>query len=1070
MDRPQRAEQVRQLFDELVALEPAVRAARLRQIHEQDASLGQELAGLLAGDEEGAAILDDYQHLMQDYRQAVVGLGAEPAALIGQNVGPYIVLEWLGGGGMGHVFKAWDTRLERTVALKFLPAHLSTHEEAKQRFMQEAKAATVLDHPNICTIYEIGESEARQLFIAMPCYGGETLSDKIARGPVPIAQAIRYAMQVAEGLQRAHEVGIVHRDVKPANVMVTEHEHVKLLDFGIAKIADMDLTRTGTRLGTVAYMSPEHARGEPADHRMDVWSLGVMLYEMLTGKRPFQGPHEASVLLAIQNQEPVPVQEQRPEVPPPLAQIVERALQKDPTRRYASMQAMLDDLRPLALLSTPALSIDEQRYVANAALSILSWRQPLGWALLAGVVVLVGIGAWLWAGRNGQPMDAAAPALSIGVMYFDNLTGEPALEWVEVAMVEMLTANLGQFDNVEVLSSQRLFDIMRQVSGEAAVQVDRSTATEIARRAGVRTMLLGSVLGDQQHLRLNTQLVDAASGDLVGSEVVDVGPDASLFTLVDSLTQRLAARLEIQPADRPGEAQVAYTLTSSPEALRHYVEGLQAMYRSNFTQALEQFDAAVASDSTFAMAYYHRELAYSWQTGSADRQALERALRYGDRISERERALIEATFTMLEDLPTRKAAFEGLTARYPDEKFAWYQLGEILYHNYWPRRSVEVFSRAAELDPHFLIAYIHLADVYFHTDEYDKARPLLDRVLALDSAHVEFQLNQAYLDAVTSEGTAARGRLVHLLQQVAADSTINLFSRLDAEAALTMMERDFTRIEGSLLAFRQSGSYGTEGYVLATHSLAGVALLQGDLAAAERYLREARQRHPDSPSQLYEEGLFWLLRARPEAAHTNARKILELHGDSAEPFAEVAVLGWHLRMRAYLEEGNLEEARQALASLEQLKRERESEYGFLHEDALGRLACNEGRTDAALQHFGRAQDAVSFTGTQTGVVVLFRKLLLDAQLGCLEQAGAYETLLQRAGEVPIFVYHFHDYNTSTMAVRLRTTLRQARAYEALGQIPQAIAAYEAFLSFWKDAALPGVREAQIRLAALKNSG
>ena len=1067
MDRLQRAEQVRQLFDELVALEPEARAARLRQIHAQDASLGQELAGLLAGDEAGA-VLDDYQQLMEAYRKAVVGTGGEPAALIGQHIAHYIVLEWLGGGGMGNVFKAWDTRLERTVALKFLPAHLSTHEEAKQRFIQEAKAATVLDHPNICTIYEIGESEARQLFIAMPCYGGETLSDKIARGPVPVAQAVHYAIQVAEGLQRAHEVGIVHRDVKPANVMVTEHEHVKLLDFGIAKIADMDLTRTGTRLGTVAYMSPEHARGEPADHRMDVWSLGVMLYEMLTGERPFQGVHEASILLAIQTRDPVPVQEREPEVPVLLAQIVERALQKDPAHRYASMQAFLDDLRQLAQPQSPTMPAAGGRLLAARTLATKPrWRQPSFLALGAILVVLISIGAWLWLGKNGQEAIASASELSIGVMYFDNLTGEPALDWVEVAMVEMLTANLGQFDNVEVLSSQRLFDIMRQVSGEDAVKVDRSTATEIARRAGVRTMLLGSVLGDQRHLRLNTQLVDAATGNLVGSEVVDVGPDGSLFTLVDSLTQRLATRLQIQPTDRPAEAQVAYTLTSSPEALRHYVEGLQAMYRSSFTEALDQFDAAVAADSTFAMAYYHRELAYSWQTGSADRQALERALRYGDRISERERALIEATFTMLEDLPTRKAAFEDLTTRYPDEKFAWYQLGEILYHNYWPRRSVEVFSRAAELDPHFLIAYIHLADVYFHTDEYHKARPLLDKVLSLDSSNVEFQLNQAFLDVVTGGRTQARDRLVRLLQQAARDSTITLFAKLDAEAALTMMERDFTRMEASLQAFRQSGSYGTEGYVLATHSLAGVALLQGKLAEAERYLREARQKQPNSPSQLYEEGLFWLLRGRAEAARANARKMMDLHDNGTEPFAEVAGLGGHLLFQAHLAEGNQEGARQTLAVLERLKMEQGSEYGFLYEDALGRLACDEGNTDAALGHFAQAQATVSFTGTQTGVVVLFHKLLLDAQLACLEKAGAYEALLQRAGEVPIFVYHFHDYNTSTMGVRLRTILRKAHAYEALGQTPQAIAAYDEFLSFWKDPTLPGVSEARARLAALK---
>ena len=265
----------------------------------------------------------------------------------GQLVSHYEILEKLGSGGMGVVYKARDTRLGRLVALKFLPLHLSLHEEIKQRFVHEARAASTLDHTNICTIFDIGESAGGQLFIAMACYEGQTLREKVAGGPLPLDEALGYALQMADGLERAHEAGIVHRDVKPANVMVTGRGRVKLLDFGIAKMAAVSLTKTGSTLGTAAYMSPEQARGGPVDHRTDVWSLGVVLYEMLTGTRPFRGEYEQAILYSVVHEEPEPVRAVRPEVPEALARVIERMLRKDPGARYQTMPQLRHALAPL---------------------------------------------------------------------------------------------------------------------------------------------------------------------------------------------------------------------------------------------------------------------------------------------------------------------------------------------------------------------------------------------------------------------------------------------------------------------------------------------------------------------------------------------------------------------------------------------------------------------------------------------------------------------------------------------------------------------------------------------------
>ena len=277
--------------------------------------------------------------------QAAVDEAGEAATRQGQRISHYIILEKFGGGGMGVVYRARDLKLKRTVALKFLPPHLSWHEEARERFVREAQAASALNHDNICTIHEIDETDDGRLFISMAYYEGETLKKKIARGPLPLDEALGYAVQMAEGLERAHEAGIIHRDIKPANVMVTSRGRVKILDFGLAKLAGaVDLTRTGVMMGTRAYMSPEQTRGERVDHRTDIWSFGVMLYEMLTGERPFNSDYELAIIYAVLNEDPHPLTQVKADLPPDLEPIVNRCLEKDKNLRYQAASDVEADL------------------------------------------------------------------------------------------------------------------------------------------------------------------------------------------------------------------------------------------------------------------------------------------------------------------------------------------------------------------------------------------------------------------------------------------------------------------------------------------------------------------------------------------------------------------------------------------------------------------------------------------------------------------------------------------------------------------------------------------------------
>ncbi len=269
------------------------------------------------------------------------------SSLIGQTVSHYTILEKLGAGGMGVVYKAEDTRLKRTVALKFLPPEFTHDQAARERFFHEALAASALDHQNICSVHELGEHDGRT-FLVMGFYEGETLKQKIERGPLKIEEAIDIAIQTAKGLSRAHEADIVHRDIKPANLIVTTRGEVKILDFGLAKLAGRTLlTRTGSTIGTAAYMSPEQARGENLDHRTDVWSLGVVLYEMIAGRRPFTSDYEQALIYQIINAVPEPLQEVHLDQNPGLQRILDRALAKQAADRFHTMEEFEEDLQTI---------------------------------------------------------------------------------------------------------------------------------------------------------------------------------------------------------------------------------------------------------------------------------------------------------------------------------------------------------------------------------------------------------------------------------------------------------------------------------------------------------------------------------------------------------------------------------------------------------------------------------------------------------------------------------------------------------------------------------------------------
>jgi len=471
--------------------------------------------------------------------------------MIGQTVSHYKILEKLGEGGMGVVYKAEDTSLKRTVALKFLPLEFTHDQAARERFFHEAQAASALEHTNICSVHELGEHDGRT-FLVMGFYEGETLKEKIERGPLKIEAAIEFTIQIARGLARAHEAGIVHRDIKPANLIVTTRGEVKILDFGLAKLAGRTLlTRTGSTLGTAAYMSPEQARGESVDHRTDIWSLGVVLYEMIAGHRPYRSDYEQALIYQIINAEPEPLANVRPKTPAGLAQIVGRALEKQPTERYQTMGLLLEDL---------------------AAVS--EGLRPV----------------------TAKPR--AAP-VKLAVLPLVNLTGDPAQEYLSDGLTQEMIAQLGRL-HPQSLSVIARTSVMRYKKTDTPID-------QIGRELGVDYVLEGSAQREGARVRVIADLIQVRDQVQLWSDIFE-REMSGILALQNDVAGKVAMALALKllPSE---QASLSKARPVNPEAHEAYLRGnyhWMQVAPDDLDIAEKYFDLALEKDPSFAPAYVGR--------------------------------------------------------------------------------------------------------------------------------------------------------------------------------------------------------------------------------------------------------------------------------------------------------------------------------------------------------------------------------------------------------------------------------------------------------------------------------
>ncbi|HCX31185.1 MAG TPA: hypothetical protein DHU55_15675 [Blastocatellia bacterium] len=936
----------------------------------------------------------------------------------------YRILEKLGAGGMGEVYLAEDMKLGRKVALKILSQEFTTNRDRLNRFEQEACAASALNHPNILTIHEVGDADGAH-FIATEYIDGKTLRRHMAGSPLEVREILDISVQVASALEEAHAARIVHRDIKPENVMIRRNGYVKVLDFGLAKLTESSTDRSlsdaeastkvlvqtdaGVVMGTSHYMSPEQTRGKAVDARSDIWSLGVMMYEMVAGRPPFDGETSTDVIVAITQKEAPPLARFAPDVPAELDWIITKALRKDRDERYQTTKELLTDLRRLkqklefeaelersvapdsatvsAISAAPAVTTVSGRVAATAegttthALSSAEYivseikRHRMGASLIAGAFVLA-VAALIFFYINRA--QALTDKDTILLADFINTTGENVFDGT---LKQALAVQLGQTPFLNIFPEERVRETLRFMSHSPDDRITRDIGREICQRQGINAMLIGSIASLGSHYVITLEALNAHTGDPIAREQVEADSKekvlSSLGTAASNLRQKLGESLN---SIKKYDVAIEQATTSSLEALKAYATGNQLRAQGHGLEATEYYKNAIQIDPNFAMAYA-RLAVYYGNTSQPDlaQEYAEKAFALRDRVSEHEKFYISEKYYNYVT-GERDKAIEVLQAwakEYPNDYIPHNNLGVNLTLLGRYDEVLKETSEAVRLDPRNVSTRGNLIDTFIHLERYDEAQQLLEQALQQNPDADEFHFYAYRLAFVRNDQETLKKEIDWMSKQPHQGDFLDLQGGTAAfqgqlKKAIDFMRRsaDSMKAEGrtenasqEMLAIaqvqaiagycQQIGSNITAGLVLARGRFslgsAAVALAYcGQAAQSQPLIEELQKRFPkDTPSNSV---LVPGVRASLENSRGNFSQSIQLL-EQARRFEPGPISGlWtmYLRGQAYL---GMRSGEQAAAEFQKILAHRGVEpssiFYPLAQLGLGRAAAISGDSGKA---------------------------------------------------------------------------------------------------------------------------
>ena len=979
--------------------------------------------------------------------------------------GRYQVIEELGRGGMGRVYKVHDTELNEKIALKLLRPELAADPETVERFRNELKTARQVAHKNVCRMFDIGRSEGAP-YITMEYVHGEDLKRLIRKiGQMPAGRTVSIARQIAEGLVEAHAHGIVHRDLKPQNIMVDEGGNVRIMDFGIARSLERKgITGAGIMIGTPEYMSPEQVEGKPVDARSDIYSLGIILYEMMTGRVPFEGDTPFTVGVKHKSEKPRDPLELNPAIPQDLGLLILRCLEKEKEKRFQSAGEFLGELAKIEQsLPTTERVMTKHRPHTSKQVTVTFDIKKAAVPAIAGVLIVAAV-IVLWLGVLKKHVVRAAPEKPLlAVLYFKNNTGDKNLEIWRTALPELVIADLSQSRYIDVVSTDRIFSALRGLNLVDAGTYATEDLKAVAEKTGATHILQGILTRAGTSFRINTTLEDVASGKTTGSEMVQGEGEASFHIMIDELGRKVKAGLQLssQEIATDIDRDVGKITSASPEAYKLYTQGRIFHMARDYKSSIALMEKAVAIDPGFAMAYRSMATAYSNMGFRAKADLYrQKSLEFADRISDRERWIIEGTYYMRAEKTYDKSieALAKVVQLYPDDPVANNQLG--LVHGYLEDYEqalkdylVCVGRRGA---PYFYFG--NLAATYSNLGRYGKAREVLEEFLRTSPesgiAHLDMADNYMYegrYDLALAEADKAFAL---------APSEINIFATLGQAA---MLKGDFVRAEAE---FQKLASAAVKGNMpWRRGSLTVFYSSQGKYSKALEQIALATEqaRQVGEPSWLAQFNFFGSFVLESAGRSDDALKASEQAyriAAAAENMSMMKNVLWGKGL-AYLGMQATEQAQRTANELKALIEQGRNKKSIrLYQNLQARIDIARGNYASAVENAKAAVDSLLPQSSASMVDGFFYDTLAKAYEGVGDPESARKAY---EGLQKLTFGRFASGNLYALSF-----YRLGLIAEKLGDKAGARANYQKFLELWKDAdaGLPEPADAKRRLAAL----